>query len=167
MEISLDKAKTEKLFYFVVTGTIYNTKLKKCLILERSKNEKAHPGLWGVVGGKLEWTDLKNNPITRKNFDVLDWEGLVEKVLIREAKEESNLAVSDFHYLDSVVFLRPDKIPVVCMKFAVATDEEDVKTPAEFDGFAWVNGEEVKGYQCIQGIEQEVLKTIEIFSANK
>lgn len=165
MEISLDKAKTEKLFYFVVTGTIYHSKLKKCLILQRSKTEKAHPGLWGVVGGKLEWADLRNNPISRKNFDILDWEGLVEKLLIREAKEESNLIVSDFRYLDSVVFLRPDKVPVVCIKFAVKTEDDNVQTPAEFDDFAWVDGEEVKGYQCIQGIDQEVSKTIKIFSS--
>lgn len=88
MNISLARAKTEKLFYFVVTGVIYHSKLKKCLILQRSSKEVAHPGLWGVVGGKLEWNDLRNNPITRKNFDVLDWENLVEKLLFREAKEE-------------------------------------------------------------------------------
>src|SRR4051812_2620229 len=114
MQISLEKAKQHKLFYFVVTGTIYNPKLKKCLILQRSKKEIAHPGLWGVTGGKLEWADLENNPPTRQNFDILDWEGLVEKLIVREAKEESGLDVEDPRYLDSVVFLRPDKVPVVC-----------------------------------------------------
>ncbi len=61
MKISLEKAKSEKLFYFVVTGIIYNPKTKKCLILQRSDKETAHPGLWGVVGGKLEWNDMKTN----------------------------------------------------------------------------------------------------------
>lgn len=54
MNISIAKAKKNKLFYFVVTGVIYHPKLKKCLILQRSKKEIAHGGLWGVVGGKLE-----------------------------------------------------------------------------------------------------------------
>ena len=162
--ISLDRAKKDKLFYFVVTGTIYHPKLKKCLILQRSKKEIAHPGLWGVVGGKLEWADLKNNPITRKNFDILDWEGLVEKLLTREAKEESGVDVYDPCYLDSVVYLRTDNVPVVCFKFAVKWKKGKVKIALEFEDFAWVDEDEVKKFQCIQGIPEEVKKTIEIYS---
>src|SRR3990167_11450046 len=113
MKISLEKAKQDKLFYFVVTGVIFNPKLKKCLILQRSSKEIAHSGLWGVTGGKLEWADMKNNPITRKNFDVLDWEHLVEKLVKREVKEECGLDVDDLRYLDSVVYLRPDGVPTV------------------------------------------------------
>ena len=164
LNISLTKAKTEKLFYFVVTGVIYNSKLKKCLILQRSKKEVTHPGLWGVTGGKLEWADLKNNPITRKNFAVLDWEGLVEKLIIREAKEESNLDVGDPKYLDSVVYLRPDGVPTVCFKFASRYQKGKVKIAPEFDDYAWVDSREVKKYRCIQGISQEVAKTISLYS---
>lgn len=167
MEISLEKAKSNKLFYFVVTGVIYHPKLKKCLILKRSEKEIAHPGLWGVVGGKLEHEDLKNNPPTRQNFDITDWERLVEKLLYREAKEESGLVVSDPKYLDSVVFLRPDNIPVVCFKFAVKYKKGRVKIAPEFDGFAWVDEKEAKEYNCIQGISFEVAKTIRIYSKLK
>src|SRR5689334_20204855 len=117
MEISIDKAKSNKLFYFVAIAVIYHPKTKKCLILQRSSKEITHPGLWGVVGGKLEWKDLEENEPTRQNHDVKDWEGLVEKLLAREAKEESNLEVGDFKYIDSVVFIRPDKVPVACMKY--------------------------------------------------
>lgn len=164
MKISLEKAKKEKLFYFVVTGVIYHPKLKKCLILQRSKKEIAHPGLWGVIGGKLEWDDLKNNPVTRKNFDILDWEGMVEKLLFREAKEECGLEVSDPRYLASVAYLRTDGVPTICCKFAVKYKKGKMKLAPEFDDFVWVNGEEVKKYQCIQGIPEEVVKTIKIFN---
>lgn len=164
MKISLEKAKQNKLFYFVVTGVIYHPKLKKCLILQRSSKEIAHPGIWGVIGGKLEWNDLKNNPITRKNFDILDWEGLIEKLIVREAMEESGLVVRDYKYLDSVVYLRPDKVPTVCVKFAVKYKKGKVKIPRDFDNYAWVDSREVKKYQCIQGIPEEVAKTIKIFS---
>ncbi|QQG43621.1 MAG: NUDIX domain-containing protein [Candidatus Daviesbacteria bacterium] len=164
LNISLAKAKTEKLFYFVVTGVIYHPKLKKCLILQRSKKEVTHPGLWGVTGGKLEWKDLQENPITRKNFDVLDWEGLVEKLIMREAKEESGLEVVDPRYIDSVVYLRPDGVPTVCFKFAVKLKKGKVKITPEFDGFAWVNSREVRGYKCIQGIQQEIVKVIKLYS---
>ncbi len=174
LNISLDRAKSQKLFYFVVTGVIYHPKLKKCLILQRSKKEITHPGLWGVIGGKLEWSDLENNPVTRKNFDVLDWEGLIEKLVGREAKEESGLEVTDPRYLDSIVYLRPDGVPTVCFKFAVRYEQSsrasrtkngsEVKIAPEFDGYAWVNSREVLKYKCIQGISQEVTKTILLYS---
>lgn len=160
----LGKSQDRKLFYFVVTGVIYHPRLKKCLILQRSKKEVAHPGLWGVVGGKLEWGDVKNNPITRQNFDIPNWQGLVEKLLEREAEEESGLKVADPKYLESVVFVRPDKVPVVCCKFAVRYKQGRVKIAPEFDDYAWVDGKEVKKYYCIQGIDQETAKTIKLYS---
>src|SRR5579884_4386259 len=112
LEVSVDKAKPEKLFYFVVTGTIFNPKTGKCLILQRSKKEITHPGLWGVTGGKLEHKDLLENKPDRMNFDVPNWDGLVEKLLEREAFEESGLKVSDPRIFASLVFLRPDGVPV-------------------------------------------------------
>lgn len=148
----------------MVTGVVYHPKKKRCLILQRSKKEIAHPGLWGVIGGKLEWDDLKNNSITRQNFDILDWEGLIEKLVAREALEESGLVVGDFRYLDSVVFLRPDRVPVVCCKFAVKFKKGRVKIAPEFDDFAWVDEKEVKKFRCIQGIDKEVAKTIKLYS---
>src|SRR5687767_9424857 len=119
MEISIEEAKQNKLFYVVTTGVIYNPELKKCLILQRSKKEIAHPGLWGVVGGKLEWGDLEDNKPTRMNHDIPNWEGLIETQLKREAKEESGLEVEDPRYLESVVFLRPDNVPVALFQYAV------------------------------------------------
>lgn len=163
IQISIEKAKSNKLFYFVVTGTIYHPEKKKCLILQRSVKEITHPGLWGVVGGKLEWQDLEDNPPTRQNFDVTDWEGLVEKLLVREAKEEASLKIGDFKYLDSVVFIRPDKVPAVCIKLAAKYLSGQVKIAPEFDSFAWVDSQEVKSYQTIQGIDKEVAKTISLY----
>ncbi len=163
INISLAKAKTNKLFYFVVTGVIYHPKKKKCLILQRSKTETAHPGLWGVVGGKLEWEDMINTFPSRQNHDIRDWENLVDKLLFREAYEESGLKVGDMHYLDNVVFLRPDNVPVVCMKFAVKYISGKVKIPPEFDDYAWVDNEEVKKYKTIDGIAEEVSATMKIF----
>lgn len=163
MKISLDSAKSNKLFYVVVTGVIYHPLKKKCLILQRSRSEKAHPSLWGVVGGKLEWEDMQKNKPSRQNHDVLDWEDLIEKLLKREAYEESGVEVSGFKYLDNVVYLRPDNIPVVCIKFAVKFKSGKVKLAPEFDDFAWVDEREVKKYKCIEGIANEIKKTIEIY----
>src|SRR5258708_29954227 len=111
--ISLEQAKQNKLFYVVTNGVIFHPKKKKCLILQRSHKEKVHPGKWGVVGGKMEWEELGQTPPTRINGMVPDWEGLVEKSLAREAMEESGLEVYDPRYLFSIVFIRPDNVPVV------------------------------------------------------
>lgn len=160
--ISLDKAKPEKLFYFVATGVIYRD--GKCLILQRSKKETAHPGLWGVVGGKLEHKDMAQTPPTRMNGDVVDWEHMIEDLVRREAKEESGLDVSDCRYLSSVVFRRPDGVPVACVKFGCrAAVGEVVMPPDEFQAYAWVDGQEIDRYECILGIPDEVRKTIALF----
>jgi 8-oxo-dGTP pyrophosphatase MutT (NUDIX family) len=160
--ISLDKAKPEKLFYFVATGVVYRD--AKCLILQRAANQVAHPGVWGPVGGKLEHKDLKETPPTRMNGDVTDWEHMIESLLVREAKEESGLDVYDFRYLDSVVFVRPDGIPVVCVKYGCRAKPGDViMPPDEFQAFAWVDEKTVDSYQCILGVPEEVRQTIQIF----
>lgn len=163
MKISIEKAKTKKLFYVVTTGVIYHPRKKKCLILQRSKTEIAHPGIWGVVGGKMEWGDLENNPVTRQNHDIPNWEGLVEKQLAREALEESGLKVYDARFLETVVFVRPDYVPVVCIKYAIKYRSGKVKTPAEFEDYAWVDEKSVKKYDCILGIPKEIEKTIKFY----
>lgn len=162
-DISLDKAKPVKLFYVVATGVIYRD--GKCLILQRSKKQVAHPGIWGPVGGKLEHKDLRATPPTRMNGEVTDWEHMIELLLVREAKEESSLDVYDFRYLDSVVFVRPDGIPVVCVKYGCrAKPGEVIMPPDEFQAFAWVDEKTVDSYQCILGVPDEVRKTIGIFT---
>lgn len=60
-------------------------------------------------------------------------------------------------------FLRPDKVPVVCIKGAVKYVSGEVKIAPEFDDFAWVDEKEVKQYKTIDGIAEEVAKTITLF----
>lgn len=164
MDISLDKAKQNKLFYVVTNGIIYDPVQKKCLILQRSKKETAHPGLWGVVGGKLEWGDMENNPPTRMNHDIPNWEGLLEQQLYREAKEESGLEVGDPKYLHSTVYLRPDGVPVAMIKFGLKYLSGEVMIQDDMEDFAWVDVEEVKGYETIGGIAEEVEATIKLYN---
>ncbi len=164
LKISIDQAKPNKLFYFVATAVIYHPDLRKCLILQRSRREVVHPLVWGVTGGKLEWEDLQKNKVTRMNIDVPNWEGLVEELVKREAEEESGLKVTDLRYLEDVVFVRPDNVPVVCMKFAAKYKSGKVKIPLDFEDYAWVNQKELKKYHHMEGIDREVKKTIELYS---
>ena len=127
-KISLDNAKKNKLFYFVANVVVYREDDGRCLILKRDEREKVHPGRYAVPGGKLEWENLDLKNPTRINGDVLDWENTVEKLLVREVKEEAGIEIGDdLIYINDVVFVRPDEIPVVLVKFAAKYKSGDVK----------------------------------------
>lgn len=164
-KISLQNAKENKLFYFVANVVVYRESDKRCLILKRSDQEKVHPGKYCVPGGKLEWGDLDISKPTRLNGDVLDFKDAVEELLIREVKEEAGINIErEFKYINSVAFVRPDEIPVVLVKFAAKyKGGEVVLEDGVFLGHAWVNEVEVKNYECIKGIQEEIAKTTEIF----
>jgi len=164
-KISLKNAKENKLFYFVANVVIYRAKDKRCLILKRHEREIVHPGKYAVPGGKLEWEDLDLKNPTRYNSDVIDFEDMIAKLLVREAKEEAGVDIKkEIYFINDVTFVRPDGIPVVLVKFAAEYKSGKVKPEkGSFTDYAWVDEKEVKRYPCIKGIAQEVKKTIEIF----
>ena len=165
-KISIDNAKKEKLFYFVANVVVYREDDGKCLILKRTEREKVHPGKYAVPGGKLEWKyfDLLNP--TRFNGEVLDFENSVEDLLKREVLEEAGIEIQDgLTYLNSVAFVRPDETPVVLVKFAAKYKQGEVVLEEDaFDDYAWVDANELKDYDCILGIQEEIIKTIDLFS---
>lgn len=165
--IHLTNAKQDKLFYIVANVVIYRKSDGRCLILKRSEREIVHPGKYCVPGGKVEWKDLPPDKPTRYNGDVLDYENAIETLLIREAREEAGVEIDlseGLRYINSVAFIRPDGIPVVLVKFAALYKNGEVKLEqGAFTDYAWANAEEVKKYDCIQGIQEEVEKTIRMF----
>lgn len=164
--ISLESAKENKLFYFVANALVYRKEDGRCLILKRSMREKAHPGRWATPGGKMEWEDFNITRPTRLNGDVIDFENSIEGLLRREVREEAGVEVgNDFKYINSNTFIRPDGIPVVLVKLAVSYVSGDVALEeGAFDDFAWVNAEEVREYECIDGICDEVDRAISLFT---
>lgn len=163
--ISLEQAKKDKLFYFVASVVIFRESDGRCLILKRDLREKVHPGKYGVVGGKLEWNDFDLTKPTRVNGEVIDFENAVENLLQREALEEAGVTLKDnFAYINSAVLVRPDGIPVVLVNFAAQHKEGDVKLEqGAFTDYAWVNDVEIERYDCIEGIHEEVKRTVELF----
>ena len=113
----------------------------------------------------MEWEDFDLAHPTRLNGDVLDYLDSVEKLLAREAREEAGIELeNDFRYINSNTFIRPDGIPVVLIKLAAPYGGGDiVLEQGAFTDFAWVNAEEVKTYSCIDGICEEVEKTVALF----
>ncbi|MGD0511134.1 MAG: NUDIX domain-containing protein, partial [Candidatus Micrarchaeaceae archaeon] len=121
---------------------------------------------YAVPGGKLEWKDLDISNPTRLNGDVLDYERAVEDLLARETMEEAGVEIEHgLAYVNSMAFIRPDEIPVVLLKFAARYKSGEVKLEeGSFTDYAWVNGDEVKNYDCIKGIQEEVAQVIGMFS---
>jgi 8-oxo-dGTP pyrophosphatase MutT (NUDIX family) len=150
-KVSVDAAKPDKLFYFVCTVIPYRKDDGRCLILKRDEREKVHPGKWGVPGGKLE-----------------HGEGMIRNLLRREAKEEAAITLGDdFRLLGDITFVRPDGIPVVMLQFGAEYTGGDVKPEVgAFTDHAWVTADEVKEYDCIDGIHDEVARTIKLFSTS-
>jgi len=165
-KISIDNAKKDKLFYFVANVVVYRESDGRCLLLKRDEREKVHPGKWAVQGGKLEWKDLDIEKPTRMNGEVFDFENAAEDLLKREVLEEAGIEIQNYLvYINSVAFVRPDETPVVLVKFAAKYKRGEVKPEkGAFTDYAWVNEEEVKKYGCIDGVADEVRKTIRIFS---
>lgn len=164
-EVSLKNAKTDKLFYFVANAVVYRDMDGRCLLLKRNETEKVHPGKYCVPGGKLEWGMFDLAKPTRMNGDVLDFEGAVEDLLAREVEEEAGIQIeNELHYLNSVFFVRPDGIPVVLVKFAARYKSGEVVLEQQgFTDYKWVDAQEVKMLDCIQGVANEVDTTIQFF----
>lgn len=168
-KISLDQAKKDKLFYFVANVVVYRESDKKCLILKRHEREKVHPGKYAQPGGKLEWNNLDISKPTRMNDDVIDFEDAVEDLLKREVFEEAGIEIEkNLKYVNSIAFVRPDGIPVILVKFAAKFKSGEIKLEeGSFTDYAWVDAEEVKDYDCIKGVCEEVLRTINLFSGRE
>jgi len=118
-----------------------------------------------VPGGKLEWADLDVTKPTRLNGEVLDFEDAVEKLLVREVREEAGVAIDPgLHYVNSVAYVRADGVPTLLVKFAARYVSGEVRLEkGSFDGHMWVNAEEIKKLDCILGVPREVAKTIALF----
>ncbi len=164
-KISLQNAKENKLFYFVANVVVYRESDGRCLILQRSRDEVVHPGKYGVIGGKLEWKDLDITKPTRVHGEVLDYEDAIEKLLEKEAMEEAGIEIEKkLLYINSVAYIRPDGIPALLAKFAARYKGGEVKIEeGAFDNYAWVNEDEVKRYDCLEGIAGEIATTIQLF----
>ena len=96
---------------------------------------------------------------------MLDYEADIEKLLGRETKEEAGIEIDKkLLYVNSVAFIRPDEIPVLLVKFAARYKSGEVQLEqGAFTDYVWVNTEEVKNYNCIKGITEEIAATIRFF----
>jgi 8-oxo-dGTP diphosphatase len=140
----------EKSHYIAVTGIVRRN--DKYLIVKRSLKEKAFPGFWTVPGGKLTKKDYIQKP--KDTGDA--WYNVLENVLEREVKEETGLQINNIGYLLSLVYMRSDNIPTTVISLYADYDSGDISLAQELDDYKWVSVEELKNYQLISGIREEI-----------
>jgi len=136
--------------YIVVTGILL--KDGKYLITKRADWEKAFPGRWTVPGGKLEVLDY----VLREKDTPHHWYNVFENLIKREVSEEVGLEIENIGYVTSLVYIRPDKIPCMIVSLYADAKTDKVRLCNALTEYAWVNLEEAKNYDLIEGIYEEL-----------
>jgi 8-oxo-dGTP pyrophosphatase MutT (NUDIX family) len=136
-----------------VAITAIIVKKGKFLIIRRAKNKKRFPGKWTVPGGKLETYDYLNLPRDTQFY----WYNILEKVLKREIKEEVGISVKDIEYITSLATIHADGNPSLVISCMASYSSGRIKLQKdETDKFAWVDLIEIKKYDLLDGISDEV-----------
>ena len=140
--------------YIVVTGIIVHN--GKYLITKRAEWEKAFPGRWTVPGGKVKVLDY----VLRKKDTPHHWYNIFEDVLKREILEEVGIEIEKIGYITSMIYIREDRIPCLIVSLFAEPKEKPEKISVRLcnalSEFAWVNLEEAKKYDLIEGIYDEL-----------
>ncbi len=138
------------LHYIVVTGILI--KDGKYLIVKRADWEKAFPGRWTVPGGKLEVLDY----VMREKDTPHHWYNVFEDLLKREVLEEVGIEMGKIGYVTSMVYIRPDNVPCLIVSLYAEAKSDKIRLCNALTEFAWVDLEEAKNYDLIEGIYEEL-----------
>jgi 8-oxo-dGTP diphosphatase len=144
-----------------VTGIII--KDGKYLITQRALTKRNFPGKWTVPGGNLEVKDYIDKP---KDTSV-HWYNVIEEVLRREVKEEVGLEIKNIGYIASMTFIQPDNSPMLIISLSAEHDKGDVVLNNESIDYKWVDVEEAKNYDLIEGIYEEIVMLDNLIKGNK
>lgn len=144
---------TSNQYLHEVAITAIIVKDEKYLITRRDKNKKRFPRMWTVPGGKMETSDYLKLPKDTEFY----WYNVLERTLRREVKEEVGIDIDNIVYVTSLATVHADKNPslvISCM--ADYTGGEVKLQEGETDDFRWVNLEEAKNYELLDGIYDEL-----------
>lgn len=146
-----------------VTATCIIYKDDKYLITRRSLEKKFLPGIWHVPGGGLSTDDYINLPKAGQDqvYDVLPIG------LRRELKEEVNIEIDNPEYLIDLAFIKPDGVPVLNISFFAPYLSGEIKLDEDTIDYKWVTLEELKNFDLIKGLENEIKMVDEILKKRK
>ncbi len=136
--------------FVAITGIV--VKDGKFLIVKRASHEKAYPDKWTVPGGKLVRHEYESVQKTTKDA----WYNIVEWVLKKEIKEEVDLEIENPKYLCDLLFIRPDGNPALTLSYWCDYKAGEINLCKDLSDYAWVDLEEAKKYDLIDGIWDEL-----------
>lgn len=144
------QADKDKLHYIV--STVIIIKDGKYLIAKRSEKEKAFPGLWTVPGGKIRASDYTSTPKDTPDH----WYNVLERLCQREVEEEVGLKIKNIRYLLSLSYIRSDDFPTIILSFYADCAGGKVKLSEDLTDYAWVKVAELKNYEFVPGLREEI-----------
>jgi len=142
----------DKAHYIAVTGVI--VKDGKYLIAKRAEWEPDFPNKWTVPGGKIGMKDYVNREVSTTGAK--QWYNILEDALRREVMEEVGLEIKDIGYVTNLVFIRKDNIPCVVISLYAYPASDEIKLNKDLSEYAWVSIRELKNYDMIDGIAEEI-----------
>ena len=154
-----EQSKLDPRLHFVVATAII-IKDGRFLIAKRAPHEKAYPNKWTVPGGKLVLNEYQAMPKTTNDA----WYGIIDWLLRKEIKEETNFEIHRPYYLTDLTFVRPDGYPVVTLSYWARYKNGEIKLCKDLTEHAWVTVEEAKVYDLIEGIWDEIKMVNDILS---
>jgi len=140
--------------HYVTATVILVNKEGKFLIAKRADWEKAFPGKWTVPGGKLEVLDYA----LREKDTSVHWYNILDDLVKREVLEEVGLGIKNIGYVTSLVYVRSDKIPslIISLWAEPVSENLEIKLCDALTEYKWVNLEEARNYDLIEGIYEEL-----------
>jgi 8-oxo-dGTP diphosphatase len=140
-------------FEIVITAMIANAE-GRFLVIRRSDSKKRFPGRWTVPGGRLETADFTSLPKDTAEY----WYNVLERTLRREVEEEVGIQIRHIEYVTSLATVHADGSPSLVISCLAEYESGEVTLQLEeADQFAWINLEEAKGYDLIDGIYDELV----------
>lgn len=159
----MDEQLKKELHRIATTVIVYNEE-GKYLITRRSLAKKVFPGMWTVLGGGLNTDDYTNLPPTTVAGQ---WYNPLENNMRREIREEVNIEIGKLQYLFDLTFIRPDGVPILVLSYYAPFISGDVKYDEDTIDHAWVTVEELKNYELIDGIAEEIVEVDKILKSNE
>lgn len=149
-------AKSDNQYLHEVAITAIILKDGKMLIIRRSAEKKRFPHMWTVPGGRLEPGDYTSLKKDTEHY----WYNVLERTLSRELAEEVGLEVNNVRYLTSLARVHEDGAPSLVISCVADYVSGEIKLqPEEADDAAWVNADEARDYDLIDGILDELVLT--------
>jgi 8-oxo-dGTP pyrophosphatase MutT (NUDIX family) len=136
----------------VITAII--VKDGRYLITRRALTKKRFPGMWTVPGGRLDTEDYLALPKDTEHY----WYNVLERALRREVQEETGIEIEHIVYVTSLATVHADGAPSLVISCLADYVSGEVKLQeGETDQAVWVNLEEAKDYQLLDGIYEELV----------